>query len=176
MTGIGTVLADDPSLNVRLSDSGESCSRQPMRVVLDSGLRMPPAARMLTLPGKTLVFTASDDPVRRAVLEEAGAEVLAVPTGDAGLDLQTMLNQLGEMETNEVLLEAGATLSGAMLQAGLVDELIIYMAPHIMGGEARGLFSLPGVMRMDQRLDVEISDIRAVGNDWRIIAKPLMKH
>ena len=81
-----------------------------------------------------------------------------------------MLQHLGSLQINEVHLEAGATLCGAMLQAGLVDELVIYMAPHLMGEAARGLFALPGLEQMSERVKLSISDVRAVGDDWRITA------
>ena len=174
MTGIGTVLADDPSLNVRRPASDGRPPRQPVRVVIDPELRMPASARMLSLPGKTLVFTGSDEPGRHAVLQDAGARVLNVSRATGGLDLRAVLKRLGDMDINEVLLEAGATLSGGMLQAGLVDELVIYMAPYIMGAGARGLFQLTGLERMEQRVSLEIIDLRAVGSDWRISARPLV--
>jgi len=171
MTGAGTVLADDPSLNVRLEASeyqGEI--RQPLRIVLDPRLSTPASAKMLTLPGRTLIATACDDEEQVELLNEAGADVVVVPAREDAIDLTELLHQLAALEINEILLETGATLSGAMLQAGLVDELIIYMAPHLMGNSARGLFHLPGLERMEQRIGLDIADIRAVGNDWRITA------
>ncbi len=177
MTGSGTVLADDPSLNVRLDGGvphpGGSALPwpRPLRVVLDSQLRMAPASRMLALEGQTLVLAARDHASRRQALEQAGAEV-AVVGGDAQVDLAAALALLGEREINEVLVEAGPRLGGALLAAGLVDELVIYMAPHLMGDAARGLFTLPGLERMAQRLPVEMIDIQRVGEDWRITARP----
>lgn len=168
MTGVGTVLADDPSLTVRL----EGVERQPLRVVLDPRLSTPTTARLLKLPGRTLIVTASDDLETQEALQVAGAEVLVLPRREDVIDLHALMGLLGEMEVNEVLLETGATLSGAMLEAGLIDELIIYVAPHLMGDGARGLFHLPGLQRMEQRIALEISDVRAVGRDWRITARP----
>jgi len=95
-----------------------------------------------------------------------------LPARDGQLDLEAVLDELGRREINEVLFETGAVLAGAVLRAGLIDELIVYMAPHLMGDEARGLFHLPGLSRMDQRIPLEIRDIRAVGRDWRITAVP----
>lgn len=171
LTGIGTVLADDPSLTARPVDTPPAGGwRQPLRVVLDPHLSTPTGARLLTLPGRSVVATCSDEKGVREALVRAGAEVWVLPgTGDA-VDLQALLERLGEEQINEVLLETGATLSGAMLRAGLVDELIIYVAAHLMGDGARGLFHLPGLESMDQRIELNIRDIRAVGADWRITA------
>jgi diaminohydroxyphosphoribosylaminopyrimidine deaminase/5-amino-6-(5-phosphoribosylamino)uracil reductase len=168
LTGIGTVLADDPSLNVRGFEG--SAPRQPLRVVLDPALRMPVTARMLTLPGHTLVFTATDDAERSAALQQAGAETVLVPASGQGVDLGASLQELGRREINEVLLECGATLSGAMLRAGLIDELVIYVAPHLMGDGARALFHLPQLHAMQERIGLEVREIRPVGEDWRITA------
>ncbi len=168
VTGIGTVLEDDPALNART----ERAQIQPLRVVLDGGLRMPPEAAMLTLPGTTLLLTASSDSDAAAELSRAGAEVVNIPTLANRLDLNAVMAELTAREVNEVLVESGPTLAGAFMAAGLIDELVIYMAPHLMGASATGLFHLPGVEQMAQRLKVKIEDIRAVGEDWRITARP----
>ncbi len=199
LTGIGTVLADDPSLNVRAFDIG----RQPLRVVLDSRLRMPVQAKMLPLPGSTLVVTAVNDATRAEALCAAGAEVLrlddsrdgggttpgmgeverrmeqapratpgAVAERNGGVDLAALMSALAQREMNEVLVEAGVTLSGALLEAGLVDELVLYYAPLLLGDKGRGMFRLDGIARMADRVSLEIKDIRAVGQDWRVIARP----
>ena len=170
MTGINTVLADDPSLTARPGDLSEEELGQPWRVVLDSRLRMPPAARLLNKPGRTLVLTGVTDVDRHARLMHANVEVVALPLVDGRLDLQAVMQHLGALEMNEVHLEAGAGLCGALLQAGLVDELVIYMAPHLMGNAARGLFDLPGLDTLAQRVQLKITDMRAVGEDWRITA------
>ena len=167
VTGIGTLLADDPSMTVRLVE-GED--RQPLRVVIDSRLRMPETAKMLSLPGQTLVMTCNDDELARQRLQSAGAEVRLMPC-DKQVSMAAVLDTLAEMEINEVLLETGATLSGTMLQQGLIDELIIYMAPVLMGDNARGLFHLPGLEKMADKIQLEFTDVRAVGCDWRITAK-----
>ncbi|NOZ37822.1 MAG: bifunctional diaminohydroxyphosphoribosylaminopyrimidine deaminase/5-amino-6-(5-phosphoribosylamino)uracil reductase RibD [Gammaproteobacteria bacterium] len=167
VTGIGTLLADDPSMTVRL----EGVERQPLRVVIDTRLRMPKAAKMLSLPGHTLIMTCSDDEAARQELQQAGAEIRRMPCCANRVSLEAMLDSLAEMEINEVLLETGATLSGAMLEQGLIDELIIYMAPVLMGDNARGLFHLPGLEKMANKIQLEFTDVRAVGCDWRITAK-----
>lgn len=170
LTGIGTLLADDPSLNVRL----EGAWRQPLRVVLDSALRTPPTARLLGLPGSTLILTASGDSTRAAALATAGAELRQVATVSAGgLDLQAVLRLLGERQCNEVHVEAGATLSGALVAAGLVDELVVYVAPLLLGDGARGLLHLPGLQCMAEGIRLAVTDLREVGRDIRITARPL---
>ncbi|MBI3571034.1 MAG: bifunctional diaminohydroxyphosphoribosylaminopyrimidine deaminase/5-amino-6-(5-phosphoribosylamino)uracil reductase RibD [Gammaproteobacteria bacterium] len=166
LTGIGTVLADDPSLNVRAFEIG----RQPLRVVLDSQLRMLPKAKMLTSPGTTLVVTASHDAARAAALRKAGAEVQVLE--DKGrVDLAALMKMLAAREVNEVLVEAGATLSGALLEAGLVDELVLYQAPCLLGDAGHGLFRLANLTQMVGRPALEIKDMRAIGQDWRLIAR-----
>jgi len=179
ITGIDTVLADDPSLNVRLDPAEipaltpDEPVRQPLRVVVDSRLRMPGDARMLPLPGATLVVTCSDSPRAIAQMTSAGAEVQRCPAAaGARIDLRALMRYLGERELNEVLIETGPTLAGAAMQAGIVDELVLYLAPHLMGDAARGLFRLPGLDRMADRLALTIIDVRQVGPDLRITARP----
>ena len=165
LTGIGTVLADDPSLTVR--DAGiDTGGRQPLRVVLDRDLRMPSTARMLSLDGTTLVCHASGD---ATALD--GAELLAVEAGDGGVDLAAVLAELARREINDVLVEAGPTLAGRLLQQGLVDELVIYQSPHIMGSETRGMFSTPSWSALADRKTLDIRDVRRVGPDTRITAR-----
>jgi len=170
MTGIDTVLADDPSLTARPGDKVDESVRQPLRVILDSRLRMPVDAKLLQMPGKILLITGVPDAEKGARLLRKGVEIVTLPLLEQRLDLAAVLRHLGGLEMNEVHLEAGATLCGALLQAGLVDELVIYMAPHLMGNAARGLFTLPGLATMAQRVPLSVNDIRAVGDDWRISA------
>lgn len=177
MTGADTVLNDDPRLTVRLEEFGlEAASsaqhfRSPLRVVIDGRLRIGPQAKILAPPEQTLIFTCTPDQPRIEHLRLAGAEVRVAEAYEGRVDLRAALRQLAEMEVNEVLVEAGPALNGALLQQGLVDEIVIYMAPCLMGDGARGLFHLPGLARMDQRQQLAIADIRAVGGDWRIIAR-----
>jgi diaminohydroxyphosphoribosylaminopyrimidine deaminase/5-amino-6-(5-phosphoribosylamino)uracil reductase len=170
------VLADDPSLTVRLTADelliqGEV--RQPARVILDSQLRCPPSAKLLSLPGKTLIYTtvANVDSDKISALEQAGAEVIIVPK-DANefVSLSAVLKDLATREINEVHTEAGSKLCGNLLEAGLADELLLYMAPHLLGSDAMGAFKLPNLTTMQQRINLKIQDIRAIGDDWRIIA------
>jgi len=169
MIGIGTVLADDPRLNVRRDDI-DNDDMQPLRVVLDSKLRMPVSARLLGLPGATAVFCADDR--NRAALEAAGASVHVVAARDDGVDLAAVIRKLADLEINDVLVEAGPTLAGSMLASDLVDELVIYQAPHIMGSETRGMFTTPNWQAIDQRLNLDLVDIRKIGADLRITARP----
>ncbi|MFV1997341.1 MAG: bifunctional diaminohydroxyphosphoribosylaminopyrimidine deaminase/5-amino-6-(5-phosphoribosylamino)uracil reductase RibD [Acidiferrobacterales bacterium] len=171
LTGSGTVLADDPSLNVRDLDIG----RQPLRVVVDSVLSTPETARILSLEGDTLIVTASGDADRVAKFVKAGAEVLCLPGSVGRVDLSALLQHLAEQHVNEILVEAGSELSGGLLDAGLVDELIIYLSPHIMGNNARGMFNLPAIEKMANRISMQIKDVTAVGDDWRITATPVYK-
>ena len=175
MTGIGTVVSDDPSLNVRLEPSelyGVEPLRQPLRVVLDSQLRLSPQAKLLSLPGEILVLTVSDDANARDALEQAGATVCIVEAQDKQPSPQAVLHELASREMNEILLECGPTLAGAFMSAGLIDELVLYMAPHLMGDNARGLFSLPGLERMQQRIPLQWQDVRQVGDTLRLVLRP----
>lgn len=168
LTGVGTVLADDPSLTVREFDIG----RQPLRVVVDTQLRMPASARLLQQPGATLVATASRDRARAQALQQAGAEVLVLPAGGGGgVDLASLLQTLAAREINEILVEAGATLCGRLLDAGVVDEVLLYYAPHLMGAGERGMFAMAPLAAMSARRPLQVVDARAVGEDWRVMAR-----
>ncbi|MDI5986242.1 bifunctional diaminohydroxyphosphoribosylaminopyrimidine deaminase/5-amino-6-(5-phosphoribosylamino)uracil reductase RibD [Halomonas sp. M4R5S39] len=180
LTGVESIIFDNSRLTVRpaqaeLDDAELVAGRQPLRVVVDSQLRLPQAAACLREPGRTLVATRTGhDPERRERLEAAGAEVAVMPAAaDGRVDLQALLRHLADVEqANEVLLETGATLAGAMLDAGLVDEMQLFVAPTLLGGEARPLFQLAGIETMAQQRPLDILDIRAVGRDWRITARP----
>lgn len=174
LTGIGTVLADNPSLNVRLSTEELGIIgtvRQPTRVVLDSQLRIPLNAQLLTLDGQVLIYTINNNSEKIAALEQLGAKVKVLNT--VQLDLNQVMQDLASQEgVNEIHVEAGATLSGALLQAHLVDELVCYIAPHLMGSEGRPLLQLP-LNNMSERVPLTIKDTRLVGKDIRITAVPL---
>ncbi|MEW5943199.1 MAG: bifunctional diaminohydroxyphosphoribosylaminopyrimidine deaminase/5-amino-6-(5-phosphoribosylamino)uracil reductase RibD [Pseudomonadota bacterium] len=168
LTGIGTVLADDPLLTVREVETG----RQPLRVVVDSRLNMPPRAAMLAV-GPVLVATGSTDEARRERLRAAGAEILALPLAQGRVDLECLLTELGRRGINEVTVEAGKTLNGALLAAGLADEFIVYLAPLLLGDKARGMLDLPELTDMGQRRELEIRELTMVGRDMRIHAVPV---
>ncbi len=169
MVGIGTVLADDPSLSVR-DENIDNDGLQPLRVVIDSQLRMPPTARMLGLPGDTVIFCQQDKD--RGALENAGAKIIVVAGAREQVDLAAVLEHLGGLEVNDLLVEAGQILAGSLLMAGLVDELVFYQAPHIMGSETRGMFATPGWQQLQQKLALKVVDVRQVGIDSRITLRP----
>lgn len=168
LTGSGTLLADDPSLNIRLPEA----ERQPLRVILDTGLRTPPTAKTLCLPGSTLIFTAVADAVRQAPLRSGGAQIAVVAAVDGGLNLHAVMAELGRRECNELQVECGPILAGALLQARLIDQLVIYVAPLLLGDRARGLFQLPELTQMRDRWALELLETRAVGRDWRLTLRP----
>ncbi|VAW88877.1 Diaminohydroxyphosphoribosylaminopyrimidine deaminase / 5-amino-6-(5-phosphoribosylamino)uracil reductase [hydrothermal vent metagenome] len=173
MTGIGTVIADDPSLNVRHKTLSDDAFQQPLRVVLDSTLRMKPSARMLALPGRTLIFTTRGEPHCMQALRDAGATVVVQQGEKESLDLQEVLSYLAKKESmNEILLEAGATLNGAFMEAGYIDEFLIYMAPSFMGGDARGLFNTSHIESLSDQVKLQINEVRQLGSDIRIRAFP----
>lgn len=165
LSGVGTVLHDDPQLNVRDLDIG----RQPLRVIVDSQLRTPPTAKIAQ--AGTLIVCAGLDAARAQALQQAGAEIIALPGSDGKVDLQRLLQELAARGINELHVEAGATLNGALMQQGLVDELLLYMAPKLMGNPAHGLFDLPVLTGMDQAMTLDIRDITRVGPDIRIVAR-----
>ncbi len=173
LTGIGTVLADDPSMTARLDDATDATEaiKQPVRVVLDSELKMPATAKMLALPGQTFVLTISDDEKRVNKLRAVGADVVVLESENGRLNLTSVMTFLAKQEINEIMVEAGPTLCGALMQADLIDELVIYMAPILMGDNARGLLSLPGLERMSDCIKLEIVDICAIGCDWKMQIK-----
>lgn len=166
LTGIGTVLADDPRLDVRVG----AVRRQPLRVILDSRLRTPAAARILAKPGAALLFSAIDEPARRGALELQGAKVERL--ADSRPDVGQVLARLAELEVNEVLVEAGPTLAGAFLQGGFADELLLYIAPVLLGPQARPLLQLPELSDLAQGRRYTIMDLCAVGADVRLRLRP----
>ncbi|PIE83010.1 MAG: riboflavin biosynthesis protein RibD [Candidatus Contendobacter odensis] len=170
LTGIGTVLQDNPRLDVRLPGT----TRQPLRVILDSHLRTPPTARLLQQPGQVLIFTAITDPDKYAPLRSAGVNIVSVPrSGDDNqhLDLGALMTLLAQRECNELHAECGATLAGALLQAGFADEIVIYIAPLLLGHQARDLFRLPELTRMQDRYELELLETRQIGKDLRLTLK-----
>ncbi len=169
LTGIGTVLADDPALTVR---TGAEPRRQPLRVVLDSQLRTPAAARVLTGPGASCLV-ALESAGAGNVAPETPTTIERVPAGpDGRVSLPEALRRLGARQVNEAWVEAGATLSGALLHAGLVDEMVLYLAPTLLGPDARPLAALPPLHRLADRPAWRIHDLRTVGPDARIMLRP----
>jgi diaminohydroxyphosphoribosylaminopyrimidine deaminase / 5-amino-6-(5-phosphoribosylamino)uracil reductase len=169
VTGIGTILADDPAMNVRVPES----DRQPLRVVLDSRLRTPSDSRIINREGKVLVIGTAEDALRRLSLERQGVEVQVLPGGAAQPDLLATLRLLGERGANEVWVEAGPQLTGAFLQQRLFDELIVYLAPTLLGAGALPLAQLPSLASLDAKPALRFTDCRCVGDDLRITAIPV---
>jgi diaminohydroxyphosphoribosylaminopyrimidine deaminase/5-amino-6-(5-phosphoribosylamino)uracil reductase len=163
LTGIGTVLADNPQLNVRIPGA----QRQPLRVILDSELRTPATARILDATAPTLIFTQTGSAAAEAALVAKGAAIER-PKLASTVDLHAMLSRLGELGVNEVLVEAGPTLSGAFVQCGLADELLLYMAPKLLGPQARPLFDLPLLEDLQQAPRFRIIEQTLIGDDLRL--------
>jgi diaminohydroxyphosphoribosylaminopyrimidine deaminase/5-amino-6-(5-phosphoribosylamino)uracil reductase len=169
LTGINTVLADDPALNARVDEQ----VLQPVRVVLDTHLNMPVTAKMTKLPGRSLVLTCSEDQQKQHLLQQVGFELYQLPSKMGRLDLSAVLDFLGQQQINELLVEAGSVLNGALLDEGLVDEYIIYMAPCILGDQGRGLFNVPGLQQMADKKQLKLRDVRQVGQDLKLTYTPL---
>ena len=167
LTGVGTVREDDPRLDVRLVAS----SRQPLRVVVDSRLETPTAARILAPPGKALVVAAVDDDSRRRALEQCGAEVMVLPSATGKVDLAAMLADLGGRGVNELHVEAGEKLNASLLAAGLVDELLVYVAPRLIGS-GRALAALAPIARLDDARGFTFTSVERVGADLRLLLRP----
>jgi diaminohydroxyphosphoribosylaminopyrimidine deaminase/5-amino-6-(5-phosphoribosylamino)uracil reductase len=163
LTGIGTVLVDDPRLDVRLA----ATKVQPLRVVIDSTLRTPARARLLLPPGKSLIVGGIGEPERRAALEAQGAEIVLLPGREGRIDLDALLGLLAAREINEVHVEGGPTLNGALLSIGLVDELLVYQAPLLIG-PGRGLAALPALASLTNVLRFRIAEVAHCGGDLRL--------
>ena len=182
VTGIGTVLADDPSLNVRPKEldldavsrahNKLSLARQPLRVVLDSHLRTPAAARIIAADGAAIIYTLKGEYKDQTFpdnVEVVKAEKLA-----ASVNLRSVLESLAsKFACNEVLVEAGSTLSSAFIRAGLVDELLVYIAPRLLGSDAKPLFELTGLQSLADSIDFEVKDLGKVGTDIRVTLVPV---
>jgi diaminohydroxyphosphoribosylaminopyrimidine deaminase/5-amino-6-(5-phosphoribosylamino)uracil reductase len=166
LTGIGTVKADDPQLNVRMVDT----PRQPLRVVVDSKLEIDPAARVLE--GGALVVGAIDDPARIAALRAAGTDTLTLGNDHGKVDLAALMRELARRGCNEVHVEAGFKLNGSLVRAGLVDELLVYLAPKLIG-EAQGMVHLPALSDLAQAQRLVFHDVSMVGEDVRLLARLL---
>jgi len=166
LTGVGTVKADNPQLTVR----DVATTRQPLRVVVDSRLQTPLDARVLG-PG-TIIAAAGVDAPRSVALRAHGAEVVVLPNHEGKVELPALLQELARRGCNEVHVEAGHKLNGSLLEEGLVDELLIYLAPCILGDTAQGMFHLPPLANLQERRNLRITDITRVGDDVRILARP----
>jgi diaminohydroxyphosphoribosylaminopyrimidine deaminase / 5-amino-6-(5-phosphoribosylamino)uracil reductase len=171
MTGVGTVLADDPRLNVRLPpEKPENEPLQPLRVVLDTRLRTPADSRLFATGGEVLILT--EDATRGAAFAEMGVSVEAIPAIDGRLDLAAVIERLGELEVNEVLVEAGPTLSGELLRQGLVDELLLYVAPKLLGPQGMPLVDLPELGDLQDALGFTVAGVQRLEDDLRLRLRP----
>ncbi len=186
ITGIGTVLADDPSLNVRLS--AEKLARlnlseadaSPLRVVLDAHLSMPETAKMLSLPGRTIIMTSKQTSEGQTEVVErlykAGAEVVAVAAAEDKLDIESVLSYLHEVEqVRDVMVEAGAIVAGAFIYSGFVQEVHAFIAPVLMGSAAKPMFEIEGLNLMSDRLQFQFDSMDKVGQDLHLVLTPIAK-
>ena len=178
LTGIGTVLNDDPSMTVRSIDNSiQYNARQPLRVILDSQLRISPQAKILQ-GGNALIAYAHDPENKASELIASGAELISLPTQyDANQQnkvcLKSLLSHLAHLQINEVLVEGGEKLNGALLAQNLIDELLIYYAPKLMGSEAKSLFAIPALTQMSQAIALNVTELRQIGADIRVRAQPV---
>jgi diaminohydroxyphosphoribosylaminopyrimidine deaminase / 5-amino-6-(5-phosphoribosylamino)uracil reductase len=175
VTGIGTVLTDNPTMNVRLANT----SRQPLRVIVDSNLQTPIDCKVLNpellVISPVLIAYAQDANHKASALTATGAQLLHLPNENGRVNLHDLLTNLATRGVNEVLLEAGQSLNGAFLQAGLVDEFIFYYAPKLMGADAKGMFAISELIEMQQATDLQVFDVRQIGQDIRVRAKPIKR-
>ena len=165
LTGIGTVKADDPQLNVRAVQT----PRQPRRIVVDSRLEIDPGAKVLA-GGGTLIVAAVSNHEREAVLRDGGAEVITLANAHGKVDLPELMRELGRRQINELHVEAGTKLNGSMVREGCVDELLVYLAPTLLG-DAQGMFALPALSNLADQHPLRFHDARKVGDDLRILAR-----
>ena len=161
LTGIGTVAADDPRLTVREVDT----PRQPLRVIVDSRLEIPHAARVLQGP-KVLIFAA------RAAPAPKNAEVVLLPNAHGKVELPSMLEELARRGVNELHVEAGFRLNGSLVREGCVDEFLVYLNPSFLGDGAQGMLDLPAVGALEERLKLKLVSLERLGDDLRILARP----
>ena len=170
LTGAGTILSDDPRLDVRLPGEGR---RQPLRVVIDSRLRTPPDARLFTTGGDILLLTSPDPALAQvAALEERGAQVETMPLIDGHVDLTAAVERLAELQANEVLVEAGNTLAGQLLRRSLVDELLVYIAPKLLGPQARALIDIPRLDYLEHAPEFTLEGVKKLGDDLCLRLRP----
>jgi len=166
LTGFGTVRDDDPQLNVR----GVDTPRQPLKIVVDSKFETSPSARLLKA-GKTLVVGAVNDAKRIASLKGAGAEVAIIANDGGKVELFKLMEELARRELNEIHVEAGTKLNGSLLRAGVVDELLVYLAPRVIGDSGRGMFHLPELTDLSHTTALKIREVERIGEDLRIVAR-----
>jgi len=165
LTGIGTVKADDPQLNVRAVET----PRQPRRIVVDSKLEIALSSKILAGGGAWIV-AAEGHPEKEAALAAAGHEVILLPNAHGKVDLPGLMRELGRRQINELHVEAGAKLNGSLIREGCVDELLLYLAPALIG-DAQGMFHLPALTDLSHKKLLKFHEVRQVGDDLRILAR-----
>jgi len=169
LTGAGTVNEDDPQLNVREVQT----PRQPLKVLIDSRLEIRPEARLFE-SGKVLVVAAREDEVKAKALRARGAEVILVPNPEGKTELMSVMRELGRRGVNELHVEAGTRLNGSLVREGCVDELLVYLAPSVIGDSGRGMFALPELTELEPRTRLSFREVVKIGEDLRIIARIAM--
>ncbi|CDG84424.1 bifunctional diaminohydroxyphosphoribosylaminopyrimidine deaminase/5-amino-6-(5-phosphoribosylamino)uracil reductase RibD [Janthinobacterium agaricidamnosum] len=165
LTGIGTVKADDPQLTVRAVDT----PRQPRRIVVDSRLDISPSARILQ-GGGTWIVAAVADPEKEAALRAVGADIILLPNASGKVDLPQLMLELGRRQINELHVEAGSKLNGSLIREGCVDELLVYLAPSLIG-DGQGMFALPALSALDGKYPLKFHEVKQIGEDLRILAR-----
>jgi diaminohydroxyphosphoribosylaminopyrimidine deaminase/5-amino-6-(5-phosphoribosylamino)uracil reductase len=165
LTGIGTVMEDDPQLTVRAIDT----PRQPQRIVIDSRLQISPHARVLD-GGGTWIVAAEPDPAREKVLRDLGHDIIFLPNESGKVDLPALMKELGRRQINELHVEAGFKLNGSLIREGCVDELLVYLAPSLLG-DAQPMFNLPALTELDQKKNLAFHEVKQIGADLRILAR-----
>ncbi len=178
LTGIDTVIADNPSLTVRLSKQDLNIKghfEQPIRTIVDTQLRINSNAKLLNLPGKVIIYTASNDEEKLASLNNQNVECVRTNLTNKQINLEEVMSDLAQRGINEVLVEAGPTLVGSLLEQQLTDELIFYIAPHLLGDASKGIAYLPSVVAMQNRVNLKILETTVVGEELKIKAKPILK-
>ncbi len=166
LTGLGTVKSDNPQLNVRLVET----ARQPLRVVVDSRLEVDPGARIFESEGQVLVACVGSHTAREKALKQRGAEVLRLPADQGKVDLKALMQALAARNLNEVHVEAGFKLNGSLVRAGVVDELLVYLAPMLIG-EAHDMLHLPALSDLAHAQRLAFREVTQVGDDVRIVAR-----
>jgi len=164
LTGVGTILRDNPTMNVRL----KNIQRQPLRVILDSHLNTPVDSKVLRAPGNVLIMTIINEGNNPKLLESKYVEVFHCPSKNGGIDLDAMMKELGRREINSVMLEAGSRLNGSMLQQGFVDEMVVYIAPDLLGSDARHMFQFKGLESLADKIKLEFKEVKEVGRDIKL--------
>jgi len=170
MVGVETIIRDDPQLTARAGLDGGQLERQPLRVVVDSAARTPPSARVLNLPGKTMIATTREaDPARKKALEDAGAEMLELPSRGRMVDLEVLLKVLGERQIISLMVEGGAVVFGSLFEQSLIDKVLVFIAPMIIGGEeAKNPVEGKGVEKLAQATHLIRTRMEGVGSDMLI--------